>query len=355
MNLVAQSCCELQAFQPLARSLNIGLRPLDPASIRGKKVKHGFEGQPTSVQVEILQTDKLAEDPLVFHPVVRVSFVDARTGKHLRKEDVDVPAVSYYEHSSLIKVSKGTSDKVQNGKGTGGHPKQPQRSTMRKPIKCKRVPTQITQPCESDQGRVHVVAPSWRKQAPLVFNIPLDLILNPYVLIFFELLDFGPTIPYKILSKGKGFYCIAWAFLRVMSSQGVPNVCVANSDRSPSAGMDHANGNNSTTLFSETSSSSSLRQIRLQLYKYASPGSLNQSYLDQARNGEYGPIPTVFESYRALKRIRYPSTLYVRISGILQRNETVTSSRALFSTERESREGTGSGWRMDLNGRSPKV
>lgn len=70
---------------------------------------------------------------------------------------------------------------------------------------CETVPPQLTKPCDLGH-KGGVVTPSWDSQGPLIFNVDLDEALRPNVLIFFELLEFGPSIPKLALEEGEGFY-----------------------------------------------------------------------------------------------------------------------------------------------------
>ena len=52
----------------------------------------------------------------------------------------------------------------------------------------------------------------------LVYNLDISELLQPHVLILFEFLDYGSTIPEKYIKRGNGFYRVAWGFLRTWCS-----------------------------------------------------------------------------------------------------------------------------------------
>ena len=156
-------------------------------------------------------TDNLQEDALIYHPVVRVSLVDASTGRYLSKRTPSQGAASSREGSTRVALDVSS-------KGM---------EMTRETSDCGTVPPMMTMPCKLGKGAVHVVAPSWSSQAPIVFDVDMRDVNKPSTLIFFEVLDFGPSIPARHLKKGGGFYRIAWAFLKPMSARGKSNVNIA--------------------------------------------------------------------------------------------------------------------------------
>lgn len=81
---MALAMADSRVLRGISRNVGLGLRKLlDEGE---EPLEHDFEGA-TSLSVHVHGTDPLAEDPLIFHPVVRVTLVDGATGEFLKKED----------------------------------------------------------------------------------------------------------------------------------------------------------------------------------------------------------------------------------------------------------------------------
>ncbi|KAJ4921303.1 hypothetical protein JOQ06_000783 [Pogonophryne albipinna] len=116
--------------------------------------------------------------------MVKVHVVEERSGKYLRKEDSHRPVSSFYEQQNVEHVL---------------------------PI--------ITQPFDFKKNKS--IIPEWREQ--IIFNERFGYFLQenqeeaPRVILFFEILDF-------MTMEERGFRKIAWAFLKLVGTNGVLNI-----------------------------------------------------------------------------------------------------------------------------------
>ncbi|XP_028824293.1 jouberin isoform X2 [Denticeps clupeoides] len=204
------------------------------------------------------RTDRLKNDLLLSHPMVKVHVVDERTGQYVKKEDVQRPVSSFYEHESVDHIL---------------------------PI--------ITQPYDFKKHKSNV--PEWEEQ--IIFNerftyLTQDDLDSPRVLLFFEVLDFVSMEEARVHEDQyeHGFRKIAWAFLKLVGTNGVLNV-------------------NS--------------KLRLQLY-YPPP-----------RTKKMLGTVEIVEWWRRFPRNRYFSTLYVTVKGLKLPEHVDPSMRSMMALQQE--------------------
>ena len=169
------------------------------------------------LSVTVGRCDRGTLDPYVLHPVVRVHAVHATTGRYIAKVHRKRPVTSRYESSTLLsETAVGISTRQ-----------------VRTPSACSYVLPQMTAPCKTKSGGpVGGVGlldspdtpPKWDDE--LLFLEDYEQFLKNDVLLLFEMLDYGPNLPVAELAKGKGFYRVAWGFLRLLPDSGVPNANV---------------------------------------------------------------------------------------------------------------------------------
>ena len=263
-------CFESSLLRPLLNAMQIGFHPLEKPDIHEPNLEDFPECE--CLEIEVLRTDELAEDPLIFHPLVRVSLVDGTTGKLVLKSDVE--AMDFHT-ASVLRVSVNEQGKSQ---------------TSRKSVEAKYVPPVLTGPCKIQQGPVHLVAPCWSTDNVVTLKVSPAALIRTQYLLFFEILDFGGNIPPDKLKLLGGFYPIAWGFLRLRGSNGKPNfVLRKDNEQSP---------------------------LRLQLYKYKPlSAAMHMYFSNRCLHGEIGAVPEVFKLFLARNREEYASTLYVNISA----------------------------------------
>ncbi|XP_063765141.1 jouberin isoform X3 [Eleginops maclovinus] len=147
------------------------------------------------LSVFVHRSDRLQSDLLVSHPMVKVHVVDERTGQYVRKEDSHRPVSSFYEQQNVEHVL---------------------------PI--------ITQPFDFKKNKS--IIPEWREQ--ILFNERFGYFLQqsqeegPRVILFFEILDFMTMEEARahaaLDAPERGFRKIAWAFLKLVGTNGVLNI-----------------------------------------------------------------------------------------------------------------------------------
>lgn len=140
------------------------------------------------VQIDVLAAGNLTDEPDLVHPIVRVHIVDATTGRYIPKMSTN--ATTTHEQCRIL----GLRDQSK-----------PVDTVL--PVATK--PAHLTDKC---------VAPVWNDS--FVVDIPFGTLLNPEILILFEIADFRHI---QSTQKGRdGLYGLAWAFLRPVGPGGKP-------------------------------------------------------------------------------------------------------------------------------------
>ncbi|XP_023695063.2 jouberin isoform X1 [Paramormyrops kingsleyae] len=210
--------------------------------------------------VYVHRTDQLKTDLLVSHPMVKVHVIDEVTGKYVKKEDSHRPVSSFYEQEKVEHVL---------------------------PI--------MTQPYDFKKNKSTI--PEWEEQ--IIFNERFGYFLqddneSPRVILFFEVLDFVSMDEARanvvVDEHERGFRKIAWAFLKLVGTNGVLNVD---------------------------------SKLRLQLY-CPPPRVKKQSHSVE-----------VVEWWRRYPRSRYASTLYVTIKGLKLPEHVDPSVRSMTALQQE--------------------
>ncbi|KAI9350171.1 WD40-repeat-containing domain protein [Obelidium mucronatum] len=190
---------------------------------------------------------------MVLHPVVRIHVIDASTGSYIRKNP-EVPATTFNESASIDYILP----------------------VMTKPFSFQKHQS---------------TAASWNEDILLICEY-LSL-MKETTIIFFEILDFGTMGNNN--ENNDGWRHVAWAFVKLIAGHGQTNTEIP---------------------------------LRLQLFQYpgghqlvnAAQNMLNRTV---SRNGHSIPfmpmendrIPFVYQCWLSGKRVPYPSTLFVEISG----------------------------------------
>ncbi|XP_028402688.1 jouberin-like [Dendronephthya gigantea] len=215
--------------------------------------------------IVIHKADRLKTDLRISHPLVRVHVIDVNTGEYIKKCSRNRAATSYYENQETV-------DHI--------------------------LPL-MTQPFDFKQRKSLV--PSW--EDVLIINEIYSYFLqrtegDPNVIIFFEILDFLSMAAINKLKgmqrSDRGWYQIAWAFLKLVGSNGSPNTDT---------------------------------KIRLQLFhpvKYNRRRQLSNS-----------SIPEVYHWWSSPSRQPYPSTLYVTVKGIRPPQDIDAAGRSMFAVQEE--------------------
>ncbi|XP_048831105.1 jouberin isoform X2 [Brienomyrus brachyistius] len=210
--------------------------------------------------VYVHRTDQLKTDLLVSHPMVKVHVIDEVTGKYAKKEDSHRPVSSFYEQEKVEHVL---------------------------PI--------MTQPYDFKKNKSTI--PEWEEQ--IIFNERFGYFLqddneSPRVILFFEVLDFISMDEARanvvVDEHERGFRKIAWAFLKLVGTNGVLNVD---------------------------------SKLRLQLY-CPPPRVKKQSHGVE-----------VIEWWRKYPRSRYASTLYVTVKGLKLPEHVDPSVRSMTALQQE--------------------
>ncbi|KAI1895771.1 hypothetical protein AGOR_G00110200 [Albula goreensis] len=210
--------------------------------------------------VYIHRTDRLKTDLMVSHPMVKVHVIDEITGHYVKKEDSHRPVSSFYEQEKVEHIL---------------------------PI--------MTQPYDFRKNKSTV--PEWEEQ--IIFNERFGYFLqdddeSPKVMLFFEILDFmtmdEARANIEVDHHERGFRKIAWAFLKLVGTNGVLNV-----------------------------------DSRLRLQLYCPP--------PRARKVPH--TVEVVEWWRRFPRNRYASTLYVTLKGLKPPEHVDPSMRSMMALQQE--------------------
>ncbi|XP_073339009.1 jouberin isoform X3 [Pagrus major] len=144
--------------------------------------------------VYVHRTDRLKNNLLISHPMVKIHVVDEITGQYVKKEDCHRPVSSFYEKENVDHIL---------------------------PI--------MTQPFDFKKNKS--IIPEWQEQ--IIFNERFGYFVeqndeSPRVLLFFEILDFMTMEEAKakvdVDKHERGFRKIAWAFLKVVGANSVLNI-----------------------------------------------------------------------------------------------------------------------------------
>ncbi|XP_062253329.1 jouberin isoform X1 [Platichthys flesus] len=144
--------------------------------------------------VSVHRTDRLKTDLLISHPMVKIHVVDEITGQYVKKEDCHRPVSSFYEQENVDHIL---------------------------PI--------MTQPFDFKKNKS--IVPEWQEQ--IIFNERFGYFVeqkgeSPRVLLFFEVLDFismeEAKANFDVNKQERGFRKIAWAFLKLVGTNGVLNI-----------------------------------------------------------------------------------------------------------------------------------
>ena len=148
-------------------------------------------------------------------------------------------------------------------------------------------------------------APRWDED--IVINEEYSHFLRPNVLILAELLDFGAgQAMVKKLRAGQGMYRIAWGFLRPVGP--APDFTpIFGTNDNPAAvrkGME----------VPDPAAAGGGKPLRLQLYRYTDDQWLGKAWA--RKHGVWNvpdTVPAVFTCFMQRHRVRYPSTLFLRV------------------------------------------
>ncbi|XP_026195141.1 jouberin isoform X2 [Anabas testudineus] len=144
--------------------------------------------------VNVHRTDRLKTDLLISHPMVKIHVVDEITGQYVKKEDCHRPVSSFYEQENVDHIL---------------------------PI--------MTQPFDFKKNKS--IIPEWEEQ--IIFNERFGYFVqqndeSPRVILFFEILDFitmeEARANVDVEKHERGFRKIAWAFLKLVGTNGVLNI-----------------------------------------------------------------------------------------------------------------------------------
>ncbi|CAJ1074490.1 jouberin isoform X1 [Xyrichtys novacula] len=210
--------------------------------------------------VYIHRTDRLKTDLLLSHPMVKIHVVDENTGQYVKKEDCHRPVSSFYEQENVDHIL---------------------------PI--------MTQPFDFKKNKS--IIPEWHEQ--IIFNERFGYFVeqndeSPKVILFFEILDFitmeEARANVDVDKHERGFRKIAWAFLKMVGTNGVLNID---------------------------------SKLRLQLF--CPP---------PRAKGQPKTIEVV-EWWRKYPRQKYASTLYVTVKGIKLPEHVDPSVRSMMALQEE--------------------
>ncbi|KAG7511232.1 hypothetical protein JOB18_044567 [Solea senegalensis] len=210
--------------------------------------------------VYVHRTDRLKTDLMISHPMVKIHVVDEITGQYVKKEDCHRPVSSFYEQESVDHIL---------------------------PI--------MTQPFDFKKNKS--VIPEWQEQ--IIFNERFGHFVeqndeSPRVILFFQILDFISMEEAKanvgVDEHEQGFRKIAWAFLKLVGTNGVLNVD---------------------------------SKLRLQLF------------CPPPRAKRQPKTVEVFEWWRKYPRNKYASTLYVTVKGIKLPEHVDPCIRSMMALQEE--------------------
>jgi WD40 repeat protein len=271
---------------------NGGLKQLDEdlkdeALVKGGSIgwsRSDYGGAP-AISCSVHRVTNIEEDLLLSHPLVRVHFVDARSGQYIPKLQKSSFAVSHNEASTVLINSDPA--------------KPPTRTRVEVPF----VGPQLTSPQYIQKANAPL---SWEES--LVWNHEFTSLLNRHVVILFELLDFGGAITGENSNSDDGFYNIAWAYLRAVKGDGTPNIFPG-------------------------------KKLKLQLYRYQKYDDFVTKSVLRAMGigGKHNEIPTpsVFINFLMKNPICYRGYLEVTVSPFEMPETTEVRLRSRVPYERE--------------------
>ncbi|KAM7376200.1 hypothetical protein PAMP_005943 [Pampus punctatissimus] len=210
--------------------------------------------------VYVHRTDRLKTDLLISHPMVKIHVVDEITGQYVKKEDSHRPVSSFYEQENVDHIL---------------------------PI--------MTQPFDFKKNKS--IIPEWQEQ--IIFNERFGHFVqqndeSPRVILFFEILDFitmeEARANVDVDKHERGFRKIAWAFLKLVGTNGVLNID---------------------------------SKLRLQLF------------CPPPRAKRQPKTIEVVEWWRKYPRNKYTSTLYVTVKGIKLPEHVDPSIRSMMALQEE--------------------
>uniref|UniRef100_A0AAQ5XJR3 SH3 domain-containing protein n=1 Tax=Amphiprion ocellaris TaxID=80972 RepID=A0AAQ5XJR3_AMPOC len=210
--------------------------------------------------VFIHRTDHLKTGILISHPMVKIHVVDENTGQYVKKEDCHRQVSSFYEHENVDHII---------------------------PI--------MTQPFDFKKNKS--IIPEWQEQ--IIFNERFGYFVqqnedSPKVILLFEILDFVTMEEARanvdVDKHERGFKKIAWAFLKLVGTNGVLNID---------------------------------SKLRLQLF------------CPPPRAKRQPKTVEVVEWWRKHPRIKYASTLYVTVKGIKLPEHVDPSIRSMMALQEE--------------------
>lgn len=210
--------------------------------------------------VFIHRTDHLKNNLLISHPMVKIHVIDDTTGQYVKKEDCHRPVSSFYEQENVDHIL---------------------------PI--------MTQPFDFKKNKS--IIPEWQEQ--IIFNERFGYFVqqndeSPKVILFFEILDFitmeEARANVDVDKHERGFRKIAWAFLKLVGTNGVLNID---------------------------------SKLRLQLF------------CPPPRAKRQLKTVEVVEWWRKYPRTKYASTLYVTVKGIKLPERVDPSMRSMMALQEE--------------------
>ncbi|XP_057305482.1 jouberin-like [Hydractinia symbiolongicarpus] len=211
----------------------------------------------------IHKADQLRPDSRVHHPVIRVHVVNMETGQYIKKTSSTRNVTSIFESKN---------EKVDY------------------------VLPMMTKPFDFMKNRSFT--PYWEET--LIYNDVYSYFLqreehDPPVIVFFELLDFMQmNLKRKEFVKtDKGWYRIAWAFLKLVSPTGSTNTD---------------------------------KKCRLQFYQ-----PITRVRVQKEDNAAI----EIFQWWKYGTRVKYSSTLYVTVKGVLPPQDMNPATRSMFPLQEE--------------------
>lgn len=266
------------------------------------------------LQMHIIATGHMADDPAIIHPIVRVHIVDETTGRylwkyHAKESNDDTPPP--------IEISGATTTHETWGAITSGSSTGLDESNM--PIN--HVLPVATSPCHL---RGQSIAPVWNDKH--LIDIPFKAILSPEVLFLFEIVDFRHSHRKGYARSGRddgtGLYGVAWAFLKPIDPRGGINVATSK-------------------LADDIAAERKRLTFRLQLFDYAPLSPIATVRAQQLGLTPPPPpaTPTVPAVYLQYLRKRYKplvSTMLVRIHPSRRPEPSTVLRRPRVPMERET-------------------
>ena len=302
---------------PFQNGLNDRPRPLELNEVAANRVAQmRTRARPDDViSISILGTGNLSDEPDIIHPIVRAHLVDPTSGRYL------VPSTksscqgvggltTYHEQASALRT-----DSLKYATAV---------EEMDVPVE--HVLPIATAPCHL-QGRS--IAPVWNESC--VINLPYRDLLDPNVLILFEIVDFNHIQSHSTHREHTdGLYGLAWAYLQPVGLHG--DVYVGTRGSIPK-------GQKLTGATGAGDDEAKL-SIRLQLYDYKSLSpSARYTALASGISAPPAPasprVPAVYLQYLRKGRARYPSTLLVRIHPISRPHDHEVSYRPTQPNQKE--------------------